>query len=147
MATSFTSHAGSGFWTADAKLELWLFLLGDAVRAEPGDPGWLQEAAEHWRLQATVGFTGCVDAGLDRFLGADPERIAAARRVSARARHLLLGHGTQVPVPVRDEPGPGGRSGDRTRTLDVSAIVPVADAFDRLLDGELTWDARTSPVL
>jgi hypothetical protein len=48
MGSSFTGYRGHGSWARDGILETWL--------------------AAHWREQAGVGFTGCVDAGLHALL-------------------------------------------------------------------------------
>lgn len=58
MGSSFTGYRGHGFWARDGIQETWLAVPADAS-------GWLAVAARHWREQAGVGFTGCVDAGLD----------------------------------------------------------------------------------
>jgi hypothetical protein len=66
MGSSFTGYRGHGFWARHGILETWLAALADVVPTDAS--GWLAVAARHWREQAGVGFTGCVDAGLDALL-------------------------------------------------------------------------------
>ena len=141
MGTSFTQLSGHGFWTTDSKLEVWLMALCDEVDARREQPEWLTEARDHWQLQATGGFGGCVAAGLDEIVGSDPSRVAAVRELASNAIDRLRSDRTltrQV-LTTNSDGGVEWRVG-------VEAIVPVARAFDDLLAGRLTTDAATSPV-
>ena len=66
MGSSFTGYRGHGSWARDGILETCLAALADVVPADAS--GWLAVAARHWREQAGVGFTGCVDAALHALL-------------------------------------------------------------------------------
>jgi hypothetical protein len=84
MGSSFTEYRGTGFWSRDASIELWLHLLAQEVRQLDNPPEWLRAAGEEWHLQATVGLGGCVSAGLDKH-APTRERVALVLQLSERA--------------------------------------------------------------
>ena len=85
VGTSFVEYRGSGFWTRDATLETVLGLLVAELQPLCDEEDKLSEVLDHWTLQATADFTGCVSADLDKNL-ADPSLRAHA---IAALRHLL----------------------------------------------------------
>lgn len=74
MGSSFVNFKGSGYWSPDAPLEVWLRFLADKVRDLPSADPWLREIGEYWHTQSGVGFIGCVNAGLDDYV-TDEKRI------------------------------------------------------------------------
>jgi hypothetical protein len=84
MGSSFTGYRGHGFWARDGIQETRLAALADVVPADAS--GWLAVVARHWREQAGVGFTGCVDAGLDALLNSRGQDHHRQRRRSCRSR-------------------------------------------------------------
>ena len=92
MGSSFTEYRERGFWSRDASIELWLYLLAQEVRRLDDPPAWLREAAEDWHLQATVGMGGCVSAGLDQYVPT-PERAAVILGLAERALARLRERG------------------------------------------------------
>lgn len=146
MGTSFTDYRGRGFWARDSVLELWLFVLSLEIDGASQTPPWLLNARDDWRLQATVGFQGCVSASLDEHLGDDTSRVSLLLCVAASARRRLLDYGPVVPRRVLNSFGLGG-GGTFQADLDPAVVLPVAEAFTALLQGEIVWDPSTSPVL
>jgi hypothetical protein len=94
MGSSYIDYRGHGFWATDATIEMWLQCLLDETRAQPAGPGWLTQARDHWHIQATEGFQGCIDVGLERHLERDADReavfLAILHRLDSRlaAQHL-----------------------------------------------------------
>ncbi|GAA1437755.1 hypothetical protein GCM10009616_40070 [Microlunatus lacustris] len=146
MGTSFVEFRGRGFWTSDSKLEIWLHLLTLAVSRRDERPPWLDEAREHWHEQATVGFTGCVSAALDHWIGDQADRLLTVAELAEDVQHVLRGTG----IIRRDDleaAGIGGPGSTWAADVDAEVVLPVAEAFSALLRGEIVWDSRTSPVL
>jgi hypothetical protein len=106
----------------------------------------LQEARDHWHLQATVGLQGCIDVGLDEWLGGHPDRVPTLAELSSDAlRHLR--EQQVLRADALTGAGVSGQGVVRTKDLTVEVIVPVAEAFLDLLAGRTDWDAATSPKL
>ena len=146
MGSSFTEYRGAGFWTRDASIELWLYLLAEEVRRLEDPPAWLRDAAENWHIQATVGMGGCVSAGLDQHAPTQ-ERAAAVLELAERALARLRARGEVLPADWLNSLGLGGPGATFTRDLPTEVFTRVGEAFSRLLRGEIKWDAATSPVL
>ncbi|GIG63697.1 hypothetical protein Lfu02_80690 [Longispora fulva] len=146
MGSSFTWYAEHGFWTRDSKIALWLFVLCEEIDSGSDRPGWLLEARDEWRLHATEAFTGMVTANLDRFVGADSDRVETLLALSEDARSRLLAFGPVI-TGADLNALPFDRHAVYSGDVEVDVFMPVADAWIRLLRGELTWDAKSSPVL
>jgi len=146
MGSSFTEYRGNGFWTRDALLEIWLHRLVLAIDGRPVRLAWLQDARDHWQLHATVGYTGCVSASLDEWLGGDPDRVTTVADLSAEALR-----GLRDARSIRHEDltaaGIGGQRTQWRKDMPAHNILPVAEAFIDLIAGRIDWDASTSPVL
>jgi hypothetical protein len=146
VGSSFTEYQGAGFWTRDVSIELWLYLLAEEARQLDNLPAWLQEAAEDWHIQATVGMGGCVSAGLDQY-APTPERAAVVWELVERALDRLQARGEVIRADWLNTLGLGGPGATFTRDLPAEVFTRVGEALIRLLRGEITWDASTSPVL
>lgn len=146
MGTSFARYRDRGFWSRDGALELWLYLLAQEARQLDARPDWLTAAAEDWEIQATAGFMGCVSAGLDEH-AATPERAAIVITLAGRALAGLGDRGETLPVAWLNSLGLGGPGSCFLQDAPASVFVRVGEAFIRLLRGEITWDAATSPVV
>jgi hypothetical protein len=146
VGSSFTEYRGAGFWTRDASIELWLYLLAEEVCRLDDRPAWLREAAEDWHIQATVGMGGCVSAGLDQYASA-PDRAAVVLELAEQALAGLRSRGEVLSAEWLNSLGLGGPGATFTRDLPTEVFTRVGEAFIRLLRGEITWDASTSPVL
>jgi hypothetical protein len=146
MGSSFTRYRERGFWSWDAEIELWLYLLAEEVRQLDHPPDWLGEAAEDWKLQATAGFGGCVSAGLDRH-ASTPERAALIAELAARALARLRGRGEVLTAGWLNFLGLGGPQSHFSMDLPTGVFTAVGEAFIGLLRGQIAWDASTSPVL
>jgi hypothetical protein len=146
MGSSFTEYRGAGFWSRDAKIELWLYLLAEEIRRLDDPPAWLRAAAEDWHTQATAGMNGCVSAGLDQHIPT-PERAAVVQELAERALAGLRARGEVLPAGWLNSLGTGGPGASFTQDCPAEVFSPVAQAFIRLLRGEVQWDAATSPVL
>lgn len=143
MGTSFVRFQGAGYWTRDSDLELWLRFLSDTVGLVPEPPGWLREVQHHWHLRATVGFNGCMDAGLDDFVTDDRRKqvvidLAYGVLDSLRARGPLLPAAELNAMELR-----GGVH--FFADVPVSAIIRDGRAFLGLLEGRITTNAATAP--
>jgi hypothetical protein len=147
VGTSFTEYRGTGFWSRDASIELWLYQLAQEVRQLDNAPEWLRAAAEGWHLQATVGMGGCVWTGLDEH-ATTPERVALVLQLAERALAGLRGRGDVLPSAWLNSLGLGGPGAATfSRDWPTEVFTRVGETFIRLLRGEVTWDAATSPIL
>lgn len=146
MGTSFVDFRDHGFWTSDGKLEIWLHLLTLAVTRRAERAEWLDQAGQHWHEQSTAGFTGCVSADLDRWIGHQADRVVVVAELAREARRALLEAGVLRCADLNSA-GVGGPDSSWTADLDAAVVLPVADAFTALLDGRIAWDSKTSPVL
>jgi hypothetical protein len=146
MGSSFTSFHDRGFWTRDASLELWLYLLATEVRRLDAAPEWLREAADDWTTQATVGMTGCVSAGLDDY-ASTPDRVAALLSLSNSALASLRARGAVLSMAWLNSLGLGGPDSHFTADVSVETFLPTGEAFIQLLRGEITWTATSAPLI
>jgi len=146
MGSSFTRYRGRGFWSRDATIELWLYLLAQEVQRLDAPPDWLCAAAEDWRLQATAGFGGCVSAGLDKH-APTPEQAVVILRMAERALAELRERGEVLSVAWLNSLGLGGPESYFTQDVPTEVFTRVGEAFICLLRGEIDWDAASSPLL
>jgi hypothetical protein len=146
MGSSFTSFRDCGFWARDTSLELWLYLLATEVRGLDEAPDWLRAAADDWTVQATVGMTGCVSASLDDY-ASTPERVAVLVSLSKSALAALRARGDILPMAWLNSLGLGGPGSSFTGDAAADTFLRAGETFIKLLRGELTWTASTSPVI
>jgi hypothetical protein len=146
MGSSFTSFHEHGFWARDASLELWLYLLATEVRGLDEAPGWLREAADDWTIQATVGMMGCVSAGLDDY-ATTPERVVVLLSLSESALASLRARGSILPMAWLNSLGLGGPGSYFTADAPADIFLRTGETFVKLLRGEITWTASSSPVV
>lgn len=145
MGSSFTEFRGRGFWADDGALEVWLYFLSEEAKAH-ADASWLRKAAEDWRIQATVRFVGCISASLDEHL-ALPDRVDVAIGLAEKALKRLREWGNVIPRQTLNSLGVGGPTSEFTRDVEATVFTNVGEAFIKLLRGELTTDASTSPLV
>jgi hypothetical protein len=146
MGSSFTEFRGRGFWTPDGKIEILLYLMATAVASQQVTEPWLAQAAAQWRLQATAGFQGAVDAGLDRLIGSDPNRVGVVAELARRVEHDLQ-QTTVIAAAQLAGAGVGGPGTEWSGDITAAEMLPVAAAMRDLLTGRIAWDASTSPML
>jgi hypothetical protein len=146
MGTSFTSYRNRGFWSPDGSIELWLYLLCEEARGLEVVPEWLHEACEDWMVQATAGMMGSISVGLDDY-ASTPERTDLIIKLSARALAGLRARGSVLPLVWLNSLGLGGPGSYFTSDLLVDGFIQLGETFIKLLRGELTWDAASSPVI
>jgi hypothetical protein len=147
VGSSFIEYRGHGFWTRDAKIEVWLYLLCAEINQADDVPDWLLQARDDWHCQATVGFVGCVSPSLDHHLGNDQRRVAHLLALSDRVQSRLMAYSPAIPKDVLNSFGTGGPGSEFLQEVAPEAFLPVAEAFTASLRGEITWNAATSPVL
>ncbi len=146
MGSSFTEFGKVGFWSRDAALEVWLLFLSREAQQVASPPPWLEAAAANWHLKATVGFTGCIHAGLDEHL-TQPVRVATALSLASRAHERLRSHGPVMNRDVLNALETGGEGSCFTTDVPTEAFTRVGETFIRLLRREISWTAATSPVV
>lgn len=146
MGSSFTSLRDHGFWAGDSSIELWLHLLAEEVRALHTAPEWLRDAAADWTIQATAGMTGCVSAGLDEY-AATPERTELVLALAASALTALRARGSNLPMGWLNSLELGGPGSYFTGDPAADRFVQTGEIFIKLLRGEVTWTASSSPVI
>ena len=146
MGSSFTSFHDHGFWTRDASLEFWLYLLATEVRRLDAAPAWLREAADDWTNQATGGMTGCVSAGLDEY-ASTPDRVATLLSLSDSALTSLRARGAVLSMTWLNSLGLGGPGSYFTADVPAETFLPTGEAFIQLLRGEITWTAASAPLI
>jgi hypothetical protein len=136
MGSSFVKLKTKGFWARDRNLEDWLLCLVDEIdRSGAAANTWLWSVREHWYIQATAGFHGCIDAQLDESIGDNDQRRSELLGIAESAR-LKLAAGSLSPAA---NPGGPARVDDSVREY----VLSVADLFLKLLRGELQTDASS----
>jgi hypothetical protein len=146
MGTSFVEYRGRGFWTRDAKIEVWLCLLAHSARESTESSDWLRGAAEHWHLQGTVGFMGCVSPDLDVH-AATPERARSIIELATQTIAALRARGEIATASWLNSLGAGGSGSEFGQDVPIETFTRVGEAFIALLRGEIEWDASTSPTI
>jgi hypothetical protein len=143
MGSSYTEFRDKGFWSYDGLLEVWLRLLSLHFKGDVYTPGWQQDLRDHWLWCSGVGINGCIVAALDEFL-TDEERIGIVIEASDRCAKNVKAFGKSIPAVTLNLLGLEGQfNGD----IRVEWVELIAERFSALLRGELTTDAKTSPVL
>jgi hypothetical protein len=146
VGSSFTCYRGHGFWSNDATIGLWLYLIAQEVQRLDNPPEWLRVAAKEWHLQATMEITGCVSAQLDEY-ASTPERAEVVLEVSEFALAGLRGRTDNLSKGWLNSLDLGGPGSIFMEDLPVEVFTPIGEAFIRLLRGEITWDAATAPLV
>jgi hypothetical protein len=123
LGSSFTCFRERGFWSQDATLEVWLILLAQQA-AKRQQQTWLVEAAENWHRQGTLGFIGCVSAGLDEIATSD-DRIAIVIELSHRALAYLLDQGDTLSLAFLNSFEAGGSGALFTRDLPTEMFTRI----------------------
>jgi hypothetical protein len=146
VGSSFIEYRGAGFWSRNYSTEMWMYLLAGEARQLEDAPEWLVAAADDWHRQATVNMMGCVSPDLDEH-ATTPERVAVLLRLAERALATLKKRGAVLSVHWLNALGLGGAEVRFDRDLPTEVFTRVGETFIRLLRGEITWDAHTSPCL
>ncbi|MBC8101546.1 MAG: hypothetical protein H7Z41_03030 [Cytophagales bacterium] len=143
MGSSFVSYQSKGYWSRDALLEGWLRFLADKVKVLPAADPWLQQMGEHWYLQSSVGFIGCVNPGLDDYL-TDQDRLET---VVALSRSVIedLRRGELILTKEWLNAKSSGTGSSFLRDVPAALYVKEGLAFIALLRGRITTTSRTAP--
>jgi hypothetical protein len=107
MTSSHVDYRGRGFWANDTTIELWLHLLLQTNSARSG-LAWFARARDHWRVQAGVGFLGCVNVGLDEHLAGDPTRESEFVALIHQFDEHLASLGPAIPAATATSYNIGG---------------------------------------
>ena len=89
MGTSFTGYRGYGFWTRDARLELWLRALVRQIDKSNSTQQWLKDARGYWHLQSAGYFNGCISPNLDKIVTSNI-RCRLVQLISEQAHNDLM---------------------------------------------------------
>jgi hypothetical protein len=143
MGSSFTNFRERGFWSHDPLLEAWLRIVSLHLEEAAQDAGWVRELRAQWMRASTGYFGGWVTAALDDLL-TDDARIAAVLKAADRAIVSLRAFGPYVPAAFRRAIA---LSVPSSQDWPIEWFELIADRFTKLLRGELTTDATTSPTL
>jgi len=143
MGSSYTEFRDKGFWSCDGLLEVWLRLLSLHLKGDVYTPGWQHDLRDRWLCISGVGISGCIHAALDEFL-TDEERIGIVLEASDHCAKKLRAFGKSIPAATLNLLGLEDLF---TEDISVAWVELIADRFSTLLRGELTTDAKTSPVL
>jgi hypothetical protein len=76
-----------------------------------------------------------------------PEQTAVVLELAGRVLAGLRARGEVLTTGWLNSLGLGGPEASFTRDLPTEMFTRVGETFIRLLRGEVTWDAATSPVL
>ena len=133
MASSFTEFRGSGFWSRDPILELWLRFLALHLdsNADVLDH-WLHSFRDELLFASSGRCNGWVSAQLDRFL-TDDTRVEAVIAASNRAIKCIRAIGSTVPKSFLTALGTGHYEVDRP----LSSFEAMHEIFNTLLLGRL----------
>jgi hypothetical protein len=145
MGKSFTEFRGHGFWSYDGGLQVWLRFLPDEIDMLKDVPDWVKKARDHWNVQATYRFCGCMTARLDDFLAEQP-RIDVVGRLAQRALSRMRAHGTVLSRDFLNSLRFDQDAGVFTNDVRTEIFVVIGERFLELLAGRLNTHASTSPV-
>ena len=142
MGTSFTEFRGDGFWARDVALQVWLRFLTEEVDRSRDVPEWLKKARDHWDVQATYGFTGCMWAGLNEYI-TDDTRRAIVEALAVRALEQLRRQGSVLRAEFLNSLRFDPEAGIFTDDVEAAPFIRVGEQFLDLLHGQLTSDASS----
>ena len=145
MGSSFIDFKDYGFWARDAGIEAWLYLLVQEIDKLDPIPEWLKEARNHWYIQATVGFIGCIHPQLDDYLESQ-DRINLIVMLSERVLKWLDTQGEYLSREYLNSLDIGGEGSCWTVDVEVGLFTQIGEKFIGLLRGEVKTNASTSPV-
>ena len=146
MGSSFVEFHNKGFWTRDAKIEVWLHLLVCEIDSISHPPLWLLQLRDHWHDQSTVGFVGCISASLDQHVTTN-EHLNVVLCLSERALNRLDTYGKLISRDDLNDMKTGGEGSFFVSAVCTEEFKRVGRAFVSLLRGELNTDAATSPMI
>lgn len=145
MGSSYTEFKGNGFWARDGQVEVWLYLLVEQIDLIENAPEWLKALQEEWHIQATVGFNGCVTAGLDQALNTEEKRELILR-LSQTVLEKLRSQGPELTVKADYSYGADG-----PETICDAADSRIHERFGiefiKLLEGKVTTNDSTSKIV
>ena len=95
MATSFIDFKNRGFWCEDSYLEVWLNYFSQIIETMDSIPEWLLETKNEWIIQASSGFTGCIELQLDSIITTS-ERKDLIEQIIIKTNLSLLEHGDYI---------------------------------------------------
>jgi hypothetical protein len=144
MGSSFIDFKDYGFWSRDIGIEVWLYLLVREINTLEDRPDWLEEAREHWLLQAKVGFGSCISPDLDYYL-VSQDRIDLVVMLSERALKWLHEQGEHLSYEYLKSLGIGSLSVGAV-DIEVEVFDNIGRKFIELLIGELKTTDSTSSV-
>jgi hypothetical protein len=144
MGTSFVEYRQHGFWARDSCLEVWLYTLAAEIDRLPELSPWHRTLRDHWYEQAKFGGVGCLWVGLDDYVTTE-EEITAVIQLCEAALRTLEAHGETISHGYLNQIASEGSHWPRD--VDTTLFTRTGQACIRLLRGEITTDAATSPVL
>jgi hypothetical protein len=100
-------YGGRDFDTADAYIQLVLFMLCEEIDRMPAPPDWVRETRAYWHREATDGVRGMVLPELDERLGEDPDRVAIVLALAGQVRRRLDEYAPAIPQAVVNSWGTG----------------------------------------
>lgn len=95
MATSFIDFKNKGFWCMDSYLEVWLNFFAQIIEKMDTIPEWLLETKNDWLIQASSGFTGCIELQLDSII-TTCVRKDLIEQIIIKTNLSLLEHGDYI---------------------------------------------------
>jgi hypothetical protein len=145
VGSSYTDFKGNGFWARDGQVEVWLYLLVEEINLIKDAPSWLKKLQEEWHIQATVGFNGCVTAGLDESIDTEEKRKYILV-LSESALEKLRSQGPELTVKAEYSYGADGPD-TICNAVDYRIHEAYAVEFINLLNGKVNTNASTSKVV
>ena len=145
VGSSYTDFKGKGFWARDGQVEVWLYLLVEEINCIKAPSAWLKKLQEECHIQATVGFNGCITAGLDEAIDTEEKRNYILELCQS-ALDKLRNQGPNLTVKAEYSYGADGPD-IICNGADYRIHESYAVEFINLLNGKVTTNASTSSMV
>ncbi|RZL07143.1 MAG: hypothetical protein EOO89_23505 [Pedobacter sp.] len=139
MGTSYVGFIDKGYWTNDAFLEGFSYLLAREFKKINNKEHWQIDMIENW-ITATVGFVGCVPSYFKLFDSHD--KIQVLRNTLLNILSQLRSNPMYITVSELNEHNIGQRV---WQNPSVDSFINITQLTLKLIDGELNTDA-SSPI-
>ncbi len=140
MGTSYVEFTDKGYWTNDAFLEGFSYLLAREFKNIKNKEEWQIELIDKWMTAATVGFVGCVPSYLKDFDTHD--KIQLLRTTLLEIRSQLKENPNYLTISELNENNVGQRGWVNSN---VKGFINIVQLTLNLIDGQLKTDA-SSPI-
>jgi hypothetical protein len=140
MGTSYVKFIDKGYWTNDAFLQGFSYLLAREFKKIKNKGEWQTDLIDKWMIAATVGFVGCVPSYFKFFDTHD--KIQLLRTTLIEILGQLKENPNYLTISELNENNIGQRGWNNPNE---KSFINIAQLTLNLIDGKLKTDA-SSPI-